>query len=178
MGEPRAAPPLIPAGYGVPAGTSGAALLPWSWAAERLAGARNYWLCTTRGDGRPHAMPVWAIWLDDALWFSSGRESQKSKNLERDPRCVVHLESGDDVVVLDGEAIEYSKTSRRRPSPPRRPLDAFARFADAYEEKYAYRPTPDLGAIYVFRPRSAYTWREGDFPKSAARWVFRASAST
>jgi PPOX class probable F420-dependent enzyme len=166
MGEPRAAPPLIPAGYGVPADTSGAALLPWSSAAERLAGARNYWLCTTRGDGRPHAMPVWAIWLDDALWFSSGRESQKSRNLERDPRCVVHLESGDDVVVLDGDVSEEGDA------------DAFARFADVYEQKYAYRPTADLGAVYVFRPRSAYTWHESDFPKSAARWVFRASAST
>src|SRR5207249_9612995 len=121
---------------------------------------------------------VWAIWLDDTLWFSSGRESQKSRNLERDPRCVVHLESGKDVVVLDGEAIEYSKTSQRRASPPRGPLDAFARFADVYEEKYAYRPAADLGAVYVFRPRSAYTWHESDFPNSAARWVFRASAST
>ena len=65
MGEPRAAPPLIPAGYGVSADASGAELLPWSWAAECLAGARNYWLCTARVDGRPHAMPVWAVWLED-----------------------------------------------------------------------------------------------------------------
>jgi hypothetical protein len=111
-------------------------------------------------------MPVWAIWLGDALWFSSGRESQKSKNLERDSRCVIHLESGDDVVVLEGEAFENRDSER------------FERFADAYEQKYAYRVTPELGAVYEFRPRAAYTWRERDFPKSAARWVFRSTSST
>jgi hypothetical protein len=160
MPEPRAARPLIPRGYGVPADASGAELLPWSWASERLADARSYWLCTTRADGRPHAMPVWAVWLDDALWFSTGRESQKSRNLARDARCVVHLESGDDVVVLEGEAVEDTNGER------------FQRFAAVYEAKYAYRVTPELGAVYVFRPRSAYTWREADFPRSAARWLF------
>jgi len=160
MPEPRAARPLMPSGYGVPVDTSGAEQLPWSWAAERLAEARSYWLCTTRADARPHVMPVWAVWLDDALWFSSGRESQKSKNLVRDPRCVIHLESGDNVVILEGEAVEDRDSAR------------FERFADAYEAKYAYRVTPELGAVYAFRPRSAYTWRESDFPKSAARWLF------
>ena len=166
MTEPKAARPRIPSGYGVPSDASGAEVLPWSWAAERLAEARSYWLCTTRADGRPHAMPVWAVWFEDALWFSSGRESQKSRNLERDARCVIHLESGDDVVVLEGEAVEDRDSVR------------FERFADVYEKKYAYRVTPELGVVYVFRPGSAYTWRERDFPKSAVRWVFTSTSST
>jgi hypothetical protein len=160
MAEPIPARPLIPAGYGVSADASGAELLPWSWAAERLARARNYWLCTARVDGRPHAMPVWAVWLEEALWFSTGRESEKGRNLARDARCVIHLESGDEVVVLDGEAVEDRDSSR------------FERFADAYEAKYAYRVTPELGAVFAFKPHSAYTWREVDFPKSAVRWLF------
>src|SRR5438128_8993913 len=121
MPDPRASRPLIPPGYGVPGDASGGELLPWRWAAERLAEARSYWLCTTRADGRPHAMPLWAVWLDDALWFSSGRESQKSHNLERDPRCLIHLESGDDVVILQGEAVEDRDSVR------------FERVVDAYE---------------------------------------------
>jgi hypothetical protein len=50
--------------------------------------------------------------------------------------------------------------------------------ADAYEEKYDYRVTPELGTVFAFRPRSAYTWREADFPRSASRWIFRSNAST
>jgi hypothetical protein len=38
--------------------------LPFSHAEERLAKSRNYWICTTRPDGRPHSFPVWGFWLD------------------------------------------------------------------------------------------------------------------
>ncbi len=65
---------------------------------------RNYWVCTTRADGRPHAMPVWGLWLDDAVLFSTDPESVKARNLAARPDVVVHLESGDDVVVVDGRA--------------------------------------------------------------------------
>ena len=44
----------------------GSAELPWAWATERLNRARNYWIATTRSDGRPHSRPVWGIWLNKA----------------------------------------------------------------------------------------------------------------
>jgi hypothetical protein len=53
-------------GYGVLPADQGSGLLPWSWALERLRNARNYWLTTVWPDGRPHVMPVWAVWLDRA----------------------------------------------------------------------------------------------------------------
>src|SRR4051794_21455434 len=56
-------------GYGI--STDSAGLLDWGWAEERLTRSRNYWVCTMREDGRPHAAPVWGIWLDDAVLFSS-----------------------------------------------------------------------------------------------------------
>jgi PPOX class probable F420-dependent enzyme len=160
--EPRPTAPLIPASYGVPTDGSGGELLPWSWAAERLAGARNYWICTTRGDGRPHAVPVWGLWHEGAVWFSAGRTSVKARNLARDPRLVVHLESGDDTVVLEGEAEQ-----------PHDPAELL-RFAEAYETKYAFRPDPadEASCVYAVRPRVALTWTEQDYPKTAARWVF------
>jgi len=152
----------MPRGYGVPKDGSGAEHLPWSWAVEQLAAARNYWICTTRRDGRPHAMPVWGVWLDEAVWFSTSPDSVKARNLARDPRLTIHLESGDDVVVLEGEV--------------ERPHDgeALRRFADAYEQKYSYRVEPGTGehGIYMLRPRVAQTWTEQDFPRSATRWVF------
>ena len=62
--EPRRRRPPFK-GYGIPESEEG--MLRWNWAAERLEQARNYWVSTSRPDGRPHAMPVWGIWLDDAL---------------------------------------------------------------------------------------------------------------
>ena len=85
MTAPRASRPHIPE-YGVDAGNEG--LLPWSWAVERIERSRSYWLSTVRTDGRPHAMPVWAVWLDDALLFSTGAKSRKALNLARSPHCV------------------------------------------------------------------------------------------
>jgi len=162
MAEPRPVAPRIDAGYGVPRDGSGAELLPWPTAVERLERARNYWIVTTRPDGRPHAMPVWGVWLDGALWFSTGRRSQKARNLARDPSLVAHLESGDDVVILEGEAGEVTDAA------------ALERFADAYEPKYALRPDLEaLGAlVVVLRPRVALTWEERDYPRTATRWLF------
>jgi hypothetical protein len=64
-GEPRSSRPLMPEGYGVPETDQG--LLDWSWATHRLERARNYWFSTVCPDGRPHAMPAWAVWIGGAL---------------------------------------------------------------------------------------------------------------
>ena len=42
-------------------------LLPWSWALDRLSQARNYWIATTRADGRPHSRPVWGVLVDNRM---------------------------------------------------------------------------------------------------------------
>src|SRR2546425_199561 len=34
-------------------------ILSWTWAVDRFSKAHNYYLSTTRSDGRPHVMPVW-----------------------------------------------------------------------------------------------------------------------
>jgi PPOX class probable F420-dependent enzyme len=152
----------MPAAYGVPTDGSGAELLPWSWAVEQLEAARNYWVVTTRKDGRPHAAPVWGLWLDDAVWFSTSPQSQKGLNIARDPRVVIHLESGDDTVIVEGE-VEVP-TDRAE----------LERFVGAYEKKYACRPelSDENQGIFVLRPQVAQTWRESDFPQTATRWVF------
>src|SRR5260370_8514326 len=70
---------------------SGAAsdLKPWSWALERLENSHNYWIATSRLDGRPHLMLVWAIWWQDTFWFSTGPRTRKPKNLANNPRSAV-----------------------------------------------------------------------------------------
>ena len=149
--------PSMPSGYGISTGADG--VVPWSWAEERLTGGRNYWVCTTRDDGRPHAMPVWGVWLDEALLFSTDPASLKGRNMAARPEIVVHLESGDEVVVLEGRA-EPLEQSR------------LAAFVEAYDEKYGHRIDADNAAfgLYQLEPERVLAWREADFPTSATRF--------
>src|SRR5260370_7898007 len=84
MGIPRVSRPYMP-GYGIVGAEHGTGLLHWSWAAERLTAARNYWVVSTWPDGRPHTMPVWGAWDDSTLWFTSATGSRKARNLRPAP---------------------------------------------------------------------------------------------
>ena len=53
----------------------------WSQARDELAGAEVYWLSTVRRDGRPHVTPLLGIWLEGALYFCTGPNERKAKNL-------------------------------------------------------------------------------------------------
>ncbi len=157
--EPKVTRPRMPVDYGIHPLEAGG-LIPRSTVTDQLVNARNYWAVTT-GQGRPHAMPVWAIWLDGALYFSTDRASRKSRNLATNPEIVMHLESGDDVVILEGTAEEITDP------------ELLARFADAYEAKYQIRPVTDGSApIYGLRPRVVHAWLEQDFPRTATSWRF------
>lgn len=140
-------------------------LLPWSFASQQLAAARNYWVSTTRPDGRPHATPVWGVWLDETLYFGAGAGSVKVRNLAANPALLVHLESGDDVVILEGEAEWLAAAD-----------PAFwQRIADDYAAKYdGFRPDPPTAQqpFIVLRPKRALGWLEKDFVRSATRWRF------
>ena len=156
-GEPAARRPRFPKGYGI--AESGDGMLAWSWADQRLRTARNYWIATTGPTGAPHAMPVWGLWDGGTVVFSTSPLSRKGRNLARDPRVVVHLESGDEVVLLEGE-VERVELDE--------PL------AHAYEEKYDFRPEPGSpeGLWYRVHPRLAYAWVERDYPRTATRFSF------
>ena len=81
---------------------------PWPKAREELKRAKAYWLSTVRPDGRPHVTTVAAVWVDDALHFTTGRTERKAKNLAENARCVIttgtNAFEGLDVVV-EGEAV-------------------------------------------------------------------------
>src|SRR3954454_12265322 len=72
------------------------------WVDGQMTKSRNYWIASTRPDGRPHAAPVWGVWVDGVLYFSSDARSRKARNLAANPEVVAHLESGDDCVILEG----------------------------------------------------------------------------
>ncbi len=144
-------------GYGVPETLTG--VLPWSHVEERLERSRNYWVATANADGEPHATAVWGVFVDGVLHFGGGPETRWSRNLSVNPRVSVHLESGDDVVILEGTVERLVD-----PADP-----AMTRIDDAYEAKYDMRHGPP---IWVLRPRVAFAWTE--FPKTTTRWRFPA----
>ena len=159
--QPAADRPEFPATYGVDR-TAVSGILSWDTVREQLTTARNYWLATTRPDGRPHVTPVWGLWLDDAFVFSTDPASVKGKNMAAQPAVAVHLESGDNVVILEGSA-ETLKD-----------LSVLEQFAAAYKVKYDIDvdiTNADYG-VYAVRPATAQAWLESDFPASATRWKF------
>jgi hypothetical protein len=158
---PEAARPRFPEVYGIHADEEG--LLDWSWAEERLVSARNYWVTTVRPDGSPHAMPVWGLWHEGAFYFSSSPASRKGKNLAANSAVAVNLESGDEVVIVEGTA-DYESDE-----------DLLRRLGEDYSRKYSFEVSFTGGRpLHVVRPRVAYAWVEQDFPKTATRFTFPA----
>jgi len=147
--------------YGLEPADAGEGLLPFAWAVERLEQCRNFWLSTVRADGRPHAMAVWAVWLDGALYFSTAAESRKARNLAHSAQCVLSTERADEAVIVEGVA-------RRETSEP-----LLARVSRAYTAKYPMGYPPD-SAVFAVRPRVVFGFVESPdrFAKTATRWSF------
>jgi hypothetical protein len=159
MSEPRAGRPEMP-GYGIVGENEGDGLLAWSWAAERLAAAKTYFLSTVRADRRPHVMVVWGLWLDDSFLFSTGRGSRKAKNLAANPHCVVCPDGAEEAIVVEGSAEEASDP------------ELLARYAAAYLAKYRVDVAGGTDPVFRVRPRLVHGLIEKSFTRSATQWRF------
>ena len=156
---PQASRRDIP-GYGIAGENEGKGLLPWSWAEERLSAGWNYWLATTRPDGRPHVMLVWGVWREGSFWFSTGDKTVKARNLAVNPQCVACTERADDAVILEGTAQWVPASAELGP------------LWEAYQKKYDWDVKGS--GFYVVRPRLAFGLIEKDklFTQTATRWRF------
>jgi PPOX class probable F420-dependent enzyme len=56
--------------------------------------------------GWPHSMPLWYVPREGEIWIYTYAKSQKVKNLERDPRATLLVESGHEYAELRGVEIE------------------------------------------------------------------------
>jgi PPOX class probable F420-dependent enzyme len=56
--------------------------------------------------GWPHSMPLWYVPRDGEIWIWTYAKSQKVRNLERDPRATVLIETGHSYEELRGAMIE------------------------------------------------------------------------
>jgi hypothetical protein len=160
--EPKSGRPIMPALYGM--GKTKKGTIKWGDVEKQLTASRNYWICSTRADGRPHAMPVWGFYVDGVVLFGTGRETLKAKNMARNPNIVVHLESGDHAVILECTVAEQPLTDPE-----------FRKRINAISRKKYKMPLMEIpeSALYRAQPKIVLAWREKDFPVSATRWVLR-----
>lgn len=160
--------PLMPEGYGVPETTEG--LLEWAAVESRLVASAQYWMATTRPDGRPHVVPRWGVWVDGCFWYDGSPATLHVRNLGPGGPCTLHLEDGWQAVIVDGTSSVAA--------PPG--LELGARLAEAFAAKYAergYTPEPDAwegpesGGLRVLHPATVLAWF--DFPGDVTRFRFR-----
>jgi nitroimidazol reductase NimA-like FMN-containing flavoprotein (pyridoxamine 5'-phosphate oxidase superfamily) len=155
--------------YGVP--TDLADALPWSWAEERLLRNKNYWVITASANARPHALPVWGVWLPETstFVFSCSPNSRKARNMAANPQVAFTV---DDTV----ECVSVEGTARGLAAERARPV------AETYAAKYE----PDevkqremvtfvtSHSMWEVVPQRAFAVieREDEFAQRATRWVW------
>ena len=62
----------------------------------------SWWMATINPDGSALLNSVGALWSGGALWFTAGPETQKARNLHRDPRCNFAISTEDFDVAIKG----------------------------------------------------------------------------
>jgi PPOX class probable F420-dependent enzyme len=164
MSEPIAARPYMP-GYGMRPAGEGSGLLPWSWVEDRLARSHDFWLATVTPQGVPHLMPVWAVWHEGRLWFSSANRSRKARNLAAEPRCTVSTDDPREPVVVRGRAQRVTER------------DALASMLAAENAKYGTgygleMVDPASDSVYALLPEWVFALDASDFTGSPTRFTF------
>ncbi|HEY2981908.1 MAG TPA: pyridoxamine 5'-phosphate oxidase family protein [Anaerolineales bacterium] len=162
MDQPTVTRPEFPPGYV----DKPVAIVEWEFVTKRLADAKNYWLCSVRPDGRPHVIPRRGVFVDGRIYYDGSPETRHARNLAGNANVAVHLESGDEVIVLEGNA-----------RPAGRPEHELAqKIAGGYRAKYAqhgYAPKSDQwdeGGLCEFTPRQCIAWTQ--FTADPTKFVF------
>lgn len=148
---------------------------PTSWSDTRTAleTAELFWITTVRPDGRPHVSPLVAVWLDDAIHFSTGAAEQKALNLRANSNVILTTgcnswDRGLDLVV-EGEAVQVSDDA------------TLSRLADAWRNKWDGRWQyeahdgafhHDVGTALVFSvvPAKVLAFGKGTFTHTRHRF--------
>jgi nitroimidazol reductase NimA-like FMN-containing flavoprotein (pyridoxamine 5'-phosphate oxidase superfamily) len=157
-------------GYGIADAKAGQGLLPWKWARERLENGHTYFIATTDPAGKPHLMPVWGVWFDDAFFFSTGRASRKARNLAGNAQCSIATEIDfarrpkkkndiKDSVIIEGLAEIINDLRVRK------------KFGRIYQKKYDWDMEGFEEPIYRVCPSVAFGLTT-EFTESATRWTF------
>ena len=131
---------------------------------------------SSAGQSATHVTPLLGIWLDGALYFCTGPDERKAKNLEQNQQCILttgsnNLDGLD--LVIEGEAAEVNDEPELQT------------VADTYESKYGARLTAHEGTwfglgdairngevlVYRVAPSTAWGFGKGKV-FSQTRWAF------
>jgi PPOX class probable F420-dependent enzyme len=120
-------------------------------------------ICATNGrDGWPHLMPLWYVVRDGTLWSWTYAKSQKTRNLERDPRASLQVEAGEQYDQLRGILLRCDVTIHRETADVAQlGLEIFARYtgADLPDETRAMvQAQAPKRVAFEFVERSRATW--------------------
>ncbi len=159
------------ADYGVPTDPGGT--LPWTWAEEHLVANKSYWVVTASASARPHAMPVWGVWLPgtERFWFSCAPSARKARNLAENPQCVVTVDDTVECISVEGRAFAVDQASGGTD------VDhAVTSYVEKYWPDVAVHPEMEAfvrrNAIFEVTPERAFgiIEREEEFSQRATRW--------
>ncbi len=159
VGQPSRRPERGPQGYAFPSDAD--ELRDWPDAEARLIEARFYWLATTHPSGVAHVRPLWGVWVVGAFYFDGHPLSRWARNIARDERASIHLESAAEVLIVEGKARDVERTD----------AGLGEQIASAWSSKYG-KLVPDAAAdgIFELRPVVARSWRED--LTDATVWTF------
>ncbi|TDU83901.1 general stress protein 26 [Kribbella voronezhensis] len=122
-----------------PFSAPGADLTPWEETELALRRIQKFQLCTVRRDGRPHVTPLLAVWTLGAMWFTTGADEQKARNLAANQHCVItagtETLTGTDYVI-EGTASLITDQSTKEA------------VATAFEDAYGWQVTREDGTWY------------------------------
>lgn len=152
---------------------------PWHDVQRVLQDNELFWLATVRTDGRPHSVPLPAIWLGQTLYFCTGSAEQKARNLTHTPHCVLStgtatMNTGLDVAV-EGPAARVTeedllhRLAGRWQSELNWPFQAVpGGFVDPSASPAAQQ---DPVLVFALRPSKVLAFSKGD-PFSQTRYRF------
>lgn len=148
--------------------------LAWADVRARVAGADDFLLATTDPDGRPHVVPVLAVWHAGAVCFVTFRQSRKARNLVRNDGCAVTVPGPDVDVVLEGAARRVRDAGRLQEVadlfPAKYPWwHPVVRDGEVYDPAGSDRGDPRH--VYALEPARVFAFGKAD-GFSATRWRF------
>jgi hypothetical protein len=140
--------------------------LTWDEIAERLSAPRIYWLHSTTRAGAPHAAPVWGVVVDRRFYLYTQRSSVKARNVLADPRVLLHLEDGGNVLIVHGVLDDVGS-----PADSPAVMDAFdGKYDEHWERPFLPHNNPAFDVLYALQPERAVTWSLPDSAASTRRW--------
>ncbi|HET7520188.1 MAG TPA: pyridoxamine 5'-phosphate oxidase family protein [Candidatus Limnocylindria bacterium] len=132
--------------------------------------AGHYWIATTRPDGRAHVMAAGIVWDGSHFYLVSGPGTQKSRNLARDPRCVITVAApGADIVAESEATIIRDEPELQRIAKLYDDWGPQVRDGAFWHEFSAPSAGPPPWDVYQITPRIFYAVAIDD-PQGATRW--------